>query len=135
MMRLGASCRAAGSSREKSAWRGNAPRSAHSRVIAEIGAYAHTISGFPLIAAVGGVAPAVAPYEDHKIPLDTLRAYFAANGSISSMATRRHVHNNTVRYRLARLTKDFGVDLQDPQLRLWLWLRLTVMDLGPKPGI
>ncbi|WP_104091652.1 CdaR family transcriptional regulator [Arthrobacter sp. GMC3] len=183
---------------------GNTPRVSHRRVIAEIGAYAHTISGFPLIAAVGGVAPtveslpgsraealetlqfllnqqsavgvrsgkatpAVALYEDHKIPLDllkigafidehgmaehdviariqshdaeqeseyldTLRAYFASNGSISSMAGSLHVHNNTVRYRLARLIKDFGVDLDDPQLRLWLWLRLTMMDLGPKPG-
>ena len=46
------------------------------------------------------------------------------------MAGRLHVHNNTVRYRVARLAKNFDLDLDDPQKRLWLWLRLTTMDLG-----
>ena len=48
------------------------------------------------------------------------------------MAARLHVHNNTVRYRVGRLAKDFDLDLDDPQQRLWLWLRLTTMDLDPK---
>lgn len=64
--------------------------------------------------------------------LDTLRAYLASNGSISTMAERLHVHNNTVRYRVSRLAKDFNLDLDDPQKRLWLWLRLTTMDLAPQ---
>lgn len=65
--------------------------------------------------------------------LDTLRVYLASNGNISTMAQRLHVHNNTVRYRLARLTKDFNLDQDDPQKRrLWLWLRLTTMDLTPQ---
>ncbi len=64
--------------------------------------------------------------------LDTLRAYLASNGNISAMAERLHVHNNTVRYRVARLAKDFNLDLDDPQKRLWLWLRLTTMDLAPQ---
>ncbi|MGO4856561.1 PucR family transcriptional regulator [Arthrobacter sp. 2MCAF14] len=62
--------------------------------------------------------------------LDTLRAYMASNGNISAMAARLHVHNNTVRYRISRLAKDFALDLDDPQKRLWLWLRLTTMDLA-----
>ena len=37
-----------------------------------------------------------------------------------------------VRYRVARLAKDFDLDLDDPQKRLWLWLRLTTMDLIPR---
>ncbi|POH72270.1 PucR family transcriptional regulator [Arthrobacter glacialis] len=61
--------------------------------------------------------------------LQTLRAYFQCNGSISDMAAHLHVHNNTVRYRLTRLEKDFGIDFDDPQKRLWLWLRLAAMDL------
>lgn len=64
--------------------------------------------------------------------LQTLRAYLTSNGNISAMAARLHVHNNTVRYRVGRLAKDFGLDLDDPQQRLWLWLRLTTMDLAPK---
>jgi sugar diacid utilization regulator len=183
---------------------GTAPRAVHRRVVQEIGAYAHTISSYPLIAAVGGIAPrledlpesrsealqtlqyllrrqtetpgsgsggvqspAAGLFEDYRIPLnllkigafiaenglsdvdditriqahdaeqqtgylDTLRAYLASNGSISTMAERLHVHNNTVRYRVARLAKDFDLDLDDPQKRLWLWLRLTTMDLAPR---
>jgi sugar diacid utilization regulator len=178
---------------------GTTPRAVHRRVVQEIGAYAHTISSYPLIAAVGGIAPRVEDlpesrsealqtlqyllrrqpgipgsgggpspaaglFEDYRIPLnllkigafiadtglsdvdditkiqahdaeqqtdylDTLRAYLASNGNISTMAERLHVHNNTVRYRVTRLTKDFDLDLDDPQKRLWLWLRLTTMDL------
>lgn len=62
--------------------------------------------------------------------LGTLRAYMAANGNISTMAAQLHVHNNTARYRVSRLTEDFRLDLADPQKRLWLWLRLTTMDLA-----
>ncbi|WP_458107800.1 helix-turn-helix domain-containing protein [Arthrobacter sp. R3-55] len=62
--------------------------------------------------------------------LDTLRAYLESNGNISAMAARLHVHNNTVRYRVTRLAEDFNLDLADPQKRLWLWLRLTTMDLS-----
>ncbi|MDR6414963.1 helix-turn-helix domain-containing protein [Pseudarthrobacter sulfonivorans] len=169
---------------------GTGPRAAHRRVVQEIGAYAHTISSYPLIAAVGGIAPRVEDlpasrsealqtlqyllraqspaaglFEDYRIPLNllkvgafiaetglsdvdditkiqahdaqqqtdylgTLRAYLASNGNISAMAERLHVHNNTVRYRVSRLAKDFDLDLEDPQKRLWLWLRLTTMDLG-----
>jgi DNA-binding PucR family transcriptional regulator len=66
--------------------------------------------------------------------LDTLRAYLASNGNISAMASLLHVHNNTVRYRVSRLAKDFDLDLDDPQKRLWLWLRLTTMDLATSGG-
>ena len=38
---------------------GTSPRAVHRRVVQEIGAYAHTISSYPLIAAVGGIAPGV----------------------------------------------------------------------------
>ncbi|WP_238703277.1 PucR family transcriptional regulator [Arthrobacter sp. TS-15] len=181
---------------------GAEPRAAHGRIIQEIEAYSHTISSFPVIATVGGIAhdiehlprsrseaiqtlhyllklkssqgksrqgksPGVALHEDFQIPLnllkigefiednglggadqiariqardaeqqtdylDTLRAYLATNGNISAMAAELHVHNNTVRYRVARLAGDFNLDLADPQKRLWLWLRLTTMDLAAK---
>lgn len=38
---------------------GTTPRAVHRRVAQEIGAYAHTISTYPVIAAVGGIAPRV----------------------------------------------------------------------------
>ncbi len=181
---------------------GTSPRALHGRIIQEIEAYSHTISSFPVIATVGGIAesiedlarsrseamqtlhhllnlqaregkargkkaPGIALFEDFQIPLDllkigafiednglggsdgiasiqardaeqqtdyleTLRAYLASNGNISAMAAQLHVHNNTVRYRVARLAEDFNLDLADPQKRLWLWLRLTTMDLAAK---
>ncbi len=181
---------------------GTSPRALHGRIIQEIEAYSHTISSFPVIATVGGIAesiedlarsrseamqtlhhllnlqsregkargkkaPRIALFEDFQIPLDllkigafiednglggsdgiariqardaeqqtdyleTLRAYLASNGNISAMAAQLHVHNNTVRYRVARLAEDFNLDLADPQKRLWLWLRLTTMDLAAK---
>jgi sugar diacid utilization regulator len=184
---------------------GTSPRAAHRRVAQEIAAYAHTISAYPIIAAVGGIAPrledlprsraealqtqqyllhrhAAIPgdrggpaataglFEDHRVPLNllkigafiehsgladldditriqahdadqqtdylaTLRAYLTSNGNISAMAARLHVHNNTVRYRVGRLAKDFDLDLEDPQQRLWLWLRLTTMDLAPRAAL
>ncbi|SDK61073.1 hypothetical protein [Arthrobacter sp. ok362] len=39
---------------------------------------------------------------------------------------------NAGSYRVGRLAKDFDLDLDDPQQRLWLWLRETTMDLAPK---
>ncbi|GAA3272239.1 CdaR family transcriptional regulator [Paenarthrobacter aurescens] len=176
---------------------GASPRAVHGRIIQEIEAYSHTISPFPVIATVGGIASdienlprsrseaiqtlhylrkkvqgvgkvqGVALYEDFQIPLnllkiggfiedngmggadeiariqardaeqqtdylETLRAYLASNGNISAMAAQLHVHNNTVRYRVTRLAGDFNLDLADPQKRLWLWLRLTTMDLASK---
>ncbi|WP_240721335.1 CdaR family transcriptional regulator [Pseudarthrobacter sp. NamE5] len=176
---------------------GTTPRTLHSRIIQEIEAYSHTISSFPVIATVGGIAatiedlprsrseavqtlhhlislqgrganaPSVALYEDFQIPLNlmkigkfiednelagadeitriqahdaaqqtdylaTLRAYLAFAGNISAMAAELHVHNNTIRYRVGRLAEDFKLDLTDQQKRLWLWLRLTTMDLASK---
>jgi hypothetical protein len=178
---------------------GTSPRAAHRRLIQEIGAYAHTISAFPLIAAVGGIAegvgrlpdsraealqtlhyllrrqasstdapgdpaPTVGLFEEYRVPLalmkvgafmienglasddeiarlqahdaaqqsdylETLRAYLATNGNYSAMSAMLHVHNNTVRYRVSRLVKEFSLNLDDPQQRLWLWLRLTTTDL------
>ncbi|MFF5792041.1 PucR family transcriptional regulator [Paeniglutamicibacter sp. NPDC012692] len=113
----------------------------------------------------GKAVPAVALYEDHRIPLnlmkigkfmdaqgmagadaieeiraydeahqtdylDTLRAFLVSSGNIAVMAANLHVHNNTVRYRIAQIAKNFGLDLEDPQQRLWLWLRVTAMDLS-----
>lgn len=60
--------------------------------------------------------------------LDTLRTFLESAGSISAVAAALHVHSNTVRYRLARLCDEFGIDLGDPDSRLWLWLRMSVSD-------
>jgi PucR C-terminal helix-turn-helix domain/GGDEF-like domain len=58
----------------------------------------------------------------------TLRAFLDCHGNVAAVAKQLHVHNNTVRYRLARLVEDFNVHLDDPAERLWLWLRLVSLD-------
>lgn len=55
----------------------------------------------------------------------TLRTFLDMNGNVARAATQLHVHGNTVRYRIARLTHDFDLDLDQPATRLWLWLRLS----------
>ncbi len=37
-----------------------------------------------------------------------------------------HVHPNTVRYRIETIRTELGIDLDQPAVRLWLWLRLSV---------
>jgi hypothetical protein len=59
----------------------------------------------------------------------TLKAFFEAHGNISKMAQALHVHANTCRYRMSRITDLFGVDLDDCDARLVLWLQLRLHEL------
>lgn len=75
------------------------------------------------------LAPLLAYDAEHQTGyVSTLRAYLEFNASITAVAERLRVHKNTVRYRIARITDEFGLDLDDPQKRLWLWLRLATTD-------
>jgi len=58
----------------------------------------------------------------------TLVAYLRANGNVSATADALHIHNNTARYRIGRLSTEFGLRLDDPDERLWLWLRLAASE-------
>lgn len=65
---------------------------------------------------------------------ETLLAYFNATGDASIAAKEIGVHPNTVRYRLRRVQTLFGLDLDDPDERLlvWMQLRLLVHSAAPK---
>lgn len=54
----------------------------------------------------------------------TMRVYLDC-GSVRDAAEALHVHQNTLRYRLATVTEQLDINLGDPATRLWLWLRLT----------
>ncbi len=56
--------------------------------------------------------------------LPTLKAHLDTFGNVSAAAETSHVHPNTFRYRLRRLTELFEVDLSDPIERLVLHLQL-----------
>jgi DNA-binding PucR family transcriptional regulator len=62
--------------------------------------------------------------------IETLRAYLDTLGDVVAAAKHVHVHRNTLRYRLRRLSELVGLDLDDPTERLVaeLHLRLLVRD-------
>jgi PucR C-terminal helix-turn-helix domain len=64
---------------------------------------------------------------------ETLLAYLRNQGSVAAIATELHVHQQTVRYRLAKLRELLGEDLDDPDARFELEAVLRA-GLQPQPG-
>ena len=56
--------------------------------------------------------------------LATLRAYLDASGDVPTASAQLFLHQNTFRHRMRRVAEIFGVDLDDPDERLALWLLL-----------
>jgi len=56
----------------------------------------------------------------------TLRAYLACGMHVESTATRLFVHQNTVRYRLARFEELTGTSLRDTEVLVELWWALEL---------
>ncbi|MFD1542751.1 PucR family transcriptional regulator [Nonomuraea guangzhouensis] len=56
----------------------------------------------------------------------TLRAYLDAFGDVNAASARVHVHANTFRYRLKRLTEISGLDLSDAEARLTVMLQMRI---------
>lgn len=56
----------------------------------------------------------------------SLRAWFAACGDVPTAAANMHVHPNTFRYRLGRVSEIFGLRLDDADERLLLDLQLRM---------
>lgn len=59
-------------------------------------------------------------------PIDTLTAYLDAGGNASRAATELHLHLNSLRYRLQRISEITAVDLADPEVRFQLQLALRL---------
>ncbi|MFC9294992.1 PucR family transcriptional regulator [Streptomyces sp. NPDC057011] len=53
-------------------------------------------------------------------------AWLDAVGNIGEAARRLTVHPNTLKYRLRRAQEQFGLDLDDPDVRLSCWLQLRI---------
>jgi purine catabolism regulator len=56
--------------------------------------------------------------------LKTLEAFFANLGNLARTAEALHVHRNTLLYRLDRIGEISGLNLDDPEDRLALWIAL-----------
>ncbi|MFF8610503.1 helix-turn-helix domain-containing protein [Streptomyces sp. NPDC015346] len=52
-----------------------------------------------------------------------LRRALDATGDVGEAARSLTVHQNTLKYRLRRSRETFGLDLDDPDTRLALWLQ------------
>jgi sugar diacid utilization regulator len=74
----------------------------------------------------GGLALRIAEYdEQHKKAFEeTIHAYLSCGGNAIDAAKSLDVHVNTVRYRLSRVEPLFGIDLDDAETRLLVWLQL-----------
>ncbi|MEU5849346.1 PucR family transcriptional regulator [Saccharopolyspora shandongensis] len=75
-----------------------------------------------------GPVQALTSYDaDHHSQLvATLSAYLDAFGDVARTAQAMHVHPNTLRYRLRRITEVSGLDLSNPDVRLAVGLQLRV---------
>jgi PucR C-terminal helix-turn-helix domain/GGDEF-like domain len=69
--------------------------------------------------------------DEQLLLLATLRAWFTAQGSAADAARLLHCHPNTVRYRLAKLTRLTGRDLRVPSDVVHLYLALEATRLWP----
>ena len=61
----------------------------------------------------------------------TLRVYINSFGDMRAAAKSLHLHPNSLRYRIKRLTEIGGLDLDDPKLRLALQL---LLEMAPEPS-
>lgn len=59
--------------------------------------------------------------------VNTLRAWLDTMGDIAAAADQLHIHPNTFRYRLRRLSEIADLDLTDPEARFGAMLQLRIM--------
>jgi hypothetical protein len=79
---------------------------------------------------VGPLATLLAYDDQHKTDLvATLNAWLDAFGDLATVASSMHVHPNTLRYRLRRVSEITGTDLSDPETRLGIMLQLRLFPL------
>lgn len=78
--------------------------------------------------ATGPVARLLAHDSEHDTDLvQTLRTWLDTMGDITAAAESLHIHPNTFRYRLRRLSEIGSLDLKDPESRFAAMLQLRVM--------
>jgi sugar diacid utilization regulator len=79
---------------------------------------------------VGPLATLVAYDDQHKTDLvATMNAWLDAFGDLATVASSMHVHPNTLRYRLRRVSEVTQMDLSDPEVRLGIMLQLRLFPL------
>ena len=67
--------------------------------------------------------------------VQTIDAYFKHNGNVSQTAESLYIHRNTLLYRIERIKKLTGCDLDQEDLRLALHLALKLWQLRPRESV
>jgi DNA-binding PucR family transcriptional regulator len=89
---------------------------------------ARALAGIRTDELLGPVAVLRAHDEAHETAyLETVAAWLDHPGDPKAAAARVHVHPNTLRYRMQRLSEVVDVDLHDPETRLALRLQLRAL--------
>lgn len=57
---------------------------------------------------------------------ETLFEYLERNGNLVEAAKRLYIHTNTLKYRIGKIAKLLGADLDDMSTRVTLWTALTI---------
>jgi hypothetical protein len=65
----------------------------------------------------------------------TLLIWLETQGDVSATAAKLTMHPNTVRYRIRRAREVVGVNLENPDIKLSLWLQLRAEQLAPTDTI
>jgi DNA-binding PucR family transcriptional regulator len=82
---------------------------------------------------IGAVRAILGHDQEHQTAYaTTLLAHLECSGDARRAAARLGVHANSQRYRMRRVVQQFGVDLDDPELRLVLWLQLRIVCGTPR---
>lgn len=61
--------------------------------------------------------------------IDTLSIYLSTNQNISEAAKKMHIHYNTMRYRIDKISEVINLDLSDPEMIKTLILSYRIIDL------
>ncbi len=80
---------------------------------------------------INTINPLIKYDEDHNTELvKTLQAYFEENGNLTNIAKKLFIHYNTALYRLQRIEKITGFEMNDANDRLNLEVALKLMSLA-----
>ncbi|SHJ53829.1 PucR family transcriptional regulator [Parasporobacterium paucivorans] len=66
--------------------------------------------------------------EHHTDFCDTLKVYLASSGNLSVLAKEIHIHRNTAIYRIHRIKELVHCDIEDPEIREYLFLSFHFMN-------
>ncbi|MDD6188641.1 MAG: helix-turn-helix domain-containing protein [Clostridiales bacterium] len=66
--------------------------------------------------------------------LETLRTYIENDRNLLRTSELLHIHRTTLFYRLNKIKEELDADLDDPDVRLRIWISFMLLDIGKNTG-